>query len=226
MTKYNVKIDFKPFIQVVPITPHEFRQQHINLTDFNAIIFTSKLHVDNLFKMSEEMRVTIPKTTKYFCINESIAYYLQKYVEFRKRRILYGNNSFDNLKEAFLRNKDANFLIPITEPHNSSTLDSINKFNIKYKTCVLSRTISCSMQDLNLNDYQIIIFFTPAGINSLFENFPDFKQGEIIIGTSGTQTAIAAKERGLNVHIKSPTKEFPSITSAIEAFIKKSLKQK
>jgi len=225
VNKYNVKIDFKPFIHVEPITPREFRQQHINLNDYNAVIFTSKLHIDNFFKMSEEMRITIPETTKYFCINEATAFYLQKYVVFRKRKIFYGNNTFEDLKDAFLKNKDCNFIIPITEPHKASTLDALTKFNIKYTTVVLSRTVSSDMKQVNLNDYQIIVFFTPAGINSLFENFPDFKQGDIIIGTSGVVTSQFAREKGLNVQIESPTKEFPSITSAIDAYIKKCLKQ-
>lgn len=226
ISKHNVKIDFKPFIHVEPISPREFRQQHINMADFNAVILTSKLHVDNFFKMSEEMRVTIPETMKYFCINEATAFYLQKYVVFRKRKIFYGNNNFDDLKDAFLKNKDANFLIPITEPHKASTLDSLIKFNIKFTTAIFSRTVSSDMRNVNMADYQIIVFFTPAGVNSLYENFPDFKQGEIIIGTSGSMTAQTAREHGLEIQIESPTKEFPSITAAIDAFIKKCLKQK
>ncbi len=226
INKYNVKIDFKPFIHVEPISPREFRQQHVNIADFNAVILTSKMHVDNFFKMSEEMRVVIPETMKYFCINEATAFYLQKYVVFRKRKIFYGNNNFDDLKDYFLKNKDANYIVPITEPHKASTLDALTKFNLNYTTAVFSRTVSSNMKDVNLNDYQIIVFFTPAGINSLFENFPDFKQNEIVIGTSGIVTAQIAREKGLEVLIESPTKEFPSITAAIDAYIKKCLKQK
>lgn len=226
INKYNLKIDFKPFIHVEPISPREFRQQHVNIADFNAVILTSKMHVDNFFKMSEEMRVVIPDTMKYFCINEATAFYLQKYVVFRKRKIFYGNNSFEDLKDAFLKNKNSNFIVPITEPHKSSTLNVLSKFNLNYKTVVFSRTVSSNMKDINLNNYQLIVLFTPAGINSLFENFPDFKQNDIIIGTSGVVTTQYAKEKGLNVQIESPTKEFPSITAAIDAFIKKSLKQK
>ncbi|MGQ9847394.1 MAG: uroporphyrinogen-III synthase [Bacteroidales bacterium] len=226
INKYNLKIDFKPFIQVEPISPREFRQQHINIADYDAVVFTSKMHVDNFFKMSEEMKVVIPETMKYFCINESTAFYLQKYVVFRKRKIFYGNNSFEDLKDAFLKNKDSKYIVPITEPHKASTLDVLSAFNLNYTTAVFSRTVSSNMKDINLNDYQIIVFFTPAGINSLFENFPDFKQNNIIIGTSGSVTAQYAREKGLDVQIESPTKEFPSITAALDAFIKKHLKQK
>ncbi|MCX7862447.1 MAG: uroporphyrinogen-III synthase [Bacteroidales bacterium] len=226
INKYNVKIDFKPFIQVEPLTPREFRQQHINFADYTAIVFTSKMHVDNFFKMCEELRVTIPETMKYFCINEATAFYLQKYVVFRKRKIFYGNNQLEDMKDYFLKNKDCNYLVPVTEPHKASTLEALNRFNLKYTAAVFSRTVSNNMKDVNLNDYQIIVFFTPAGIKSLFENFPDFNQGNIIIGTSGTLTAQAAREAGLNVQIESPTKEFASITAALDAFIKKCLKEK
>ncbi len=226
IAKYNVKIDFKPFIQVEPLTPREFRQQHINFADYNAVVFTSKLHVDNFFKMCEELRVTMPETMKYFCINETTAFYLQKYVVFRKRKIFYGNNKLEDMKDYFLKNKDCCYLVPVTEPHNVSTLESLNKFNLNYKTAVFSRTVSNNMKDVNLNDYQIIVFFTPAGIKSLFENFPNFKQGDIIIGASGAQTAQFAREAGLNVQIEATTKEFASITAALDAFIKKSLKGK
>lgn len=226
VNKYNVKIDFKPFIQVEPLTTREFRQQHINFSDYNAIVFTSKLHIDNFFKMCEELRVNMPETMKYFCINEATAFYLQKYVVFRKRKIFYGNNQLEDLKDYFLKNKDCHYLVPVTEPHKASTLESLNKFQLKYKTAVFSRTVSNNMKDVNLNDYQIIVFFTPAGIKSLFENFPDFKQGDIIIGTSGVLTAQAAREAGINVQIESPTKEFSSINAALDAFLKKCQKEK
>lgn len=224
--KYNVKIDFKPFIQVEPLTPREFRQQHINFCEYSAVVFTSKLHVDNFFKMCEELRVTIPETMKYFCINEATAFYLQKYVVFRKRKIFYANNQLEDMKDYFLKNKDCCYLVPVTEPHKASTLEALNKFGLKFKTATLSRTISNNMKDVNLYDYQIIVFFTPAGIKSLFENFPDFKQDNIIIGTSGTLTAQAAREAGLNVLIESPTKEFSSINAALDAFLKRCQKEK
>lgn len=226
IAKYNVKIDFNPFIQIEPLTAREYRQQHINFLEFDAVIFTSKLHVDNFFKMSEELRITIPETMKYYCINEAIAFYLQKYVVFRKRKIFFGNNTFEDLKDAFNKNKNSNYLIPITEPHKASTLDVLNKFKLKYIVSTFSRTISSDMKGVNLHDYQVIIFFTPTGIKSLFENFPDFKQENLFIGTSGTTTAQAANEAGLTVQIESPSKEFPSITAALDAFIKKCIKEK
>ncbi len=224
ISKYNLKIDFRPFIHVETISSREFRQQHINILDYNAIIFTSKLHVDNFFKMCEELRITIPDTNKYFCINEAIAFYLQKYVVFRKRKIFYGNNTFDDLKEAFQKNKDAKYLLPITEPHNSQMLETLKKHNISITTGVFSRTVSSNVKDINIYDYQMLVFFTPAGINSLFENFPDFKQGDIIIGASGPNTAQTARERGLEVQLET-SKEVPSITAAIDAFLSKCKKK-
>ena len=226
ISKYNVKIDFNPFIRVEPLTAREYRQQHINFLDFSAVIFTSKLHVDHFFKMCEELRVTIPETMKYFCMNESIAFYLQKYVVFRKRKIFFGNNTFEDMKDAFNKSRDCTYLIPITEPHKASTLEVLNKYNLKFTVSTLSRTVSNDMKGIHLHDYHIVVFFTPSGIKSLFENFPDFQQENLYIGTSGISTLQAATDVGLNVQIVSPTKEFPSITVALDAFIKKCLKEK
>lgn len=224
--KFNLKIDFKPFIHTEGISVREFRQQKINIPDFTSLIFTSRIAVDHFFRINEEMRFTIPDSTKFFCVTESIAFYLQKYVVYRKRKIFYGNNNFNDLMESILKHKEDDFLIPLTENHNSDISQTLSKNNIKHSIGCFYRTISSDMKSVNLNDYGIIVFFSPLGIKSLFENFPDFKQAELCIGTFGPTTAKAALDAGLRIDVQAPTPESPSITAALDCFIKKCLKEK
>jgi len=225
-TKYNIKIDFKPFIHVEGISVREFRQQKINISDYTALIFTSRTAVDHFFRISEEMRITIPDTVKYFCVTESIAFYLQKYIVFRKRKIFYGNNNFADLMESILKHKEENYLIPLTDPHNSDIPQILNKNNIKHIIGYFYRIISSNMTDINLHDYDIIVFFSPLGIKSLFDNFPTFNQNGLFIGTFGPYTAKVALDAGLQLNVQAPTPETPSITAALECFIKKCSKEK
>ncbi|MCX7954244.1 MAG: uroporphyrinogen-III synthase [Bacteroidales bacterium] len=224
--KYKVKVEFKPFIQIEPITPREFRQQHININDFEGVIFCSKNNVDHFFKICDELKITVGDNVKYFCINENIAYYLQKYIVYRKRKVFFGNNSFESIYDAFIKFKDIKYLLPITEPHSSSVTDILYEYKLDITKLVISKTVFSNLKDINLNEYQILILFTSAGVQSLFENFPEFKQNNMIIGTSGNKTYEAATRAGLKVEIKAPTQEFPSILSALDAFMKKYTKKK
>ena len=225
-SKHNLKIDFKSFIQVEGVSVRDFRQQRINIQEYTALIFTSRTAVDHFFRICEEMRITIPDTMKYFSITESIAFYLQKYVVYRKRKIFYGNNNFTDLMEYILKHKEENYLIPLTEPHKPEIEQTLTKHNIKNKIGCFYRTISSNMKETNLSDFDIIVFFSPMGIKSLFENFPKFEQNGLFIGTFGPTTAKAAMDAGLRLDFQAPTPEFPSITSALDHFIKKCSKEK
>ena len=224
--KHNLKIDFKTFIQVEGVSVREFRQQRINIADYTALIFTSRTAVDHFFRICEEMRITIPDTMKYFSITESIAFYLQKYVVYRKRKIFYGNNNFNDLMEYILKHKDENFLIPLTEPHKPDIEIALNKHNIKNRVGCFYRTISCNMKETNISDYDIVVFFSPMGIKSLFENFPKFEQNGLFVGTFGPTTAKSAIDAGLRLDFQAPTPECPSISAALDNFIKKCSKEK
>ncbi|MBI5540033.1 MAG: uroporphyrinogen-III synthase [Bacteroidia bacterium] len=225
-TKFNLKIDFKPFIHIEGVSVREFRQQRINIPDYTALIFTSRAAVDHFFRICEEMRITMPDTMKYFCVTESIAFYIQKYVVYRKRKIFYGNNNFADLMEYIIKHKEENFLIPLTDPHKSDMTAILNKQNIKNTIGYFYRTVSSDMTQVNLDDYDIVVFFSPIGIKSLFENFPKFEQKDLCIGTFGPTTAKAALEAGLRLDIQAPSPESPSITAALECFIKKCSKEK
>ncbi len=224
--KFNLKIDFKPFIHIEGVSVREFRQQRINIPDYTALIFTSRAAVDHFFRICEEMRITMPDTMKYFCVTESIAFYIQKYVVYRKRKIFYGNNNFADLMEYIIKHKEENFLIPLTDPHKSDMTQVLNKQNIKSTIGYFYRTVSSDMTQVNLSDYDIIVFFSPIGIKSLFENFPKFEQKDLCIGTFGPTTAKAAIEAGIRLDIQAPSPESPSITAALECFIKKCSKEK
>jgi uroporphyrinogen-III synthase len=225
-SKFNLKIDFKPFIHIEGVSVREFRQQRINIPDYTALIFTSRAAVDHFFRICEEMRITMPDTMKYFCVTESIAFYIQKYVVYRKRKIFYGNNNFADLMEYIIKHKEENFLIPLTDPHKSDMTQILNKQNIKNTIGYFYRTVSSDMSQVNLSDYDIVVFFSPIGIKSLFENFPKFEQKDLCVGTFGPTTAKSAIEAGLRLDIQAPSPESPSITAALESFIKKCSKEK
>jgi uroporphyrinogen-III synthase len=225
-SKYNLKIDFNPFIQIEGVSVREFRQQRINIPDYSALIFTSRTAVDHFFRICEEMRITVPDTMKYFSVTESIAFYLQKYVVYRKRKIFYGNNNFADLMDYILKHKEENFLIPLSDPHKPEINQTLDKHNIKNTVGYFYRTVCSNMKDVNLSDYDVVVFFSPMGIKSLFENFPNFNQNGLFIGTFGPTTAKAAIDAGLRLDLQAPSPESPSITGALDCFIKKCSKEK
>jgi uroporphyrinogen-III synthase len=215
-----VKIDFRPFIQVEGVTAKEFRQTRIHINDFSAIIFNSRTAIDHFFRLAQELRVPIPDTMKYFCISESVAFYLQKYIVYRKRKIFHANGALPDLADIMKKHKEEQYLVPLSDIHSQEIPRLLDKGGFKYTTAVLYRTVSSDLQDLKDINYDILVFFSPSGIKSLFTNFPDFKQNDTKIACFGSTTAQAVREAGLVADIEAPTPEAPSMTMALEQYIK------
>ncbi len=220
--RWNVKIDFRHFIKVEGMSTKEFRQQRINLTEHNGVILTSRNAIDHFFRICGEMRYNVPETTKYFCLNEATAYYLQKYIQYRKRKIFYGNGSIADLAEALRKNKEEHFLLPVADVHREEKIiDILDLLKLNYKKAIIYRTVSADLSDFNGKlDYDVVVFFTPAGIRSLFKNFPGFKQGDLRIAAFGAATAKAIHEHGLRLDIGAPNPETPSMTMALEKYVR------
>ncbi len=223
--KNNLKIDFRPFIHVEGIASKDFRQQRVDILQHTAIIITSRTAVDHFFRICEEVRVTVPETMKYFCISESIALYLQKYIVYRKRKIFYGPGTFIQLMDLINKHKNERFLVPLSDVHKPEIPKTLDKAKIKYTKAILYRTVSSNLSDLNGMDYDLLVFYSPSGIKSLFVNFPEFKQGDIKIAAFGPSTAKAVKEHGLRLDIEAPTPSCPSMTQALDDFIRKHNKE-
>ncbi|WP_018108100.1 uroporphyrinogen-III synthase [Bacteroides propionicifaciens] len=219
--KYGVKIDFHPFIKVVSIPAQEFRQQKISILDHTAVIFTSRHSIDHFFTLCEELRITVPETMKYFCNSEAVALYIQKYVQYRKRKIFFGSTGkFEGLLPTIIKNKKEKFLAPVSDVHNSEIKTHLDKHKIELTEAVMYRTVSNKFDLADNFDYDLLIFFSPSGVASLKESFPDFKQENICIGTFGNSTAQAVVDAGLRLDLEAPTIAAPSITAALEEFIK------
>ncbi len=219
--KTNVKIDFRPFIKVESISPKDFRKQKVNILNHSAAIFTSKTSIDHFFEMAKALRISIPDSMKYFCISEAAAFYLQKYIVYRKRKIFYGKRTFDDLVSAILKHKNEKFLLPLSEVHKKEIPEKLTKLNINYSKAILYKTVSCNLSDLSCEEYDILVFFSPLGIKSLFSNFPDFAQNGTRIASFGKATARAVKEAGLRLDIEAPKINAPSMSMALEMYIKK-----
>lgn len=219
--KHKLKVDFRQFIQVEGVQEIDFRQERIDLSEHGAIILTSKSAADHYFRIAKETRFTVPDTTKYFCLNESIAYYLQKYVVYRKRKIFFGTGKFDSLLEHIHKNKNEKFLLPVSNISTDAIPDILEKEGLKFSKAVLYKTVPSDLSDLANVNYDMLVFFSPSGIDSLFKNFPDFKQNETRIAVWGKTTSKAAVDAGLNIDIEAPIPNIPSMTQAIETYIKK-----
>jgi uroporphyrinogen-III synthase len=218
--KYNLKVDFKPFIQVKGVSAKDFRHQKININDFSAVVFTSKTGIDHFFRICNEMRVTVPDTMKYFCITENIAFYLQKYIVYRKRRIFHGKARFQDLVDVIARHKDDNYFVPLPRPHNVEIPRLLTKNNIRHKIGILYKTVSSDVTGIGDFDYDILVFYSPSGIKSLKENFPDFVQGNTKIAAFGPTTACAVEQEGLRLDINAPNPKAPSMTMALDNYLK------
>jgi len=218
--KYNLKIDFRPFNQVEGVPTKDFRQQKINILDFTAVIFTSKTGIDHFFRISNELRIIVPDTMKYFCITENVAFYLQKYIVYRKRKIFHGKAKFQDLIDVIVKHRDDNYFVPLSEPHNAEIPELLEKNNIKHTIGTMYKTISCDFSNVKDFDYDILVFYSPSGIKSLRENFPDFVQGEIKIAAFGPTTASAVEHEGLRLDINAPNPKAPSMTMALDDFLK------
>ncbi|MCM1029116.1 MAG: uroporphyrinogen-III synthase [Pseudoflavonifractor sp.] len=221
--QYGVDIVFRPFIKVEGLSAKEFRQQKISIPEFTAIIFTAKTSIDHFFRLCEEMRIVIPETMKYFCTSEQIANYLQKYIVYRKRRVFFGQSGkLDDpqLKASLQRHSKERFLFAVSDIHRDSDSAYLDSLGIKYTKAVMYRTVSNDFGPDEAFDYDMLIFFSPAGIESLMKNFPSFDQGEIVIACLGPKTAKAVEDAGLRLDFLAGTIETPSIVSAIEKALK------
>lgn len=224
--KYKLKIDFRPFIHVEGIPAQEFRQQKINITEHTAIILTSKTAIDHFFRICEEIRFEVPDTMKYFCISEAVAYYLQKYVTYRKRKIFFGKQTIEDLVEVMKKHKGEQFLLPCTDILRDKIPITLEEHNYTFSKAILYRTVASDLSDLEDVYYDMLVFFSPGGIESLFKNFPDFKQNNTKIAAFGPTTANAVIKNNLRLDIHAPMPNAPSMTAAIELFVKEQLKKK
>ena len=218
--KYKIKVDYRPFIHVEGLIAKEVRAQKIDFSRFHNIVLTSRNAVDHFFRITEEMRFKVPDQTKYFCQSEAVAYYLQKYVVYRKRKIYVGNNSFRDLEATFVKFHKENFLVPSSGSLNPDIVNTLDSFDISWQRAQLFKTVVSDLSDLSDVYYDVLVFFSPLGIESLFENFPDFKQNKTLIAVYGNTTEEAAIRKNLRIDIKAPTEMSPSMLMAIEKYIK------
>ena len=224
--KLKVKIDFRSFIHVEGIGAQEFRKDRIALDQFNAVIFTSRNAVDHYFRMCEEMRVPIRDSVKYFCVSEAIGYYLQKYVIYRKRKIFHGKQTFGDLIGVLKKHYEGPFLLPCSDILKKDIPKYLEDNNLEYSKAVIYRTVCSDLSDLSNVNYDMLVFFSPSGIKSLFQNFPEFKQKETRIAAFGPTTAKAVEDAGLTLNVRAPLPHAPSMTMAIEDYIKTANKKK
>ncbi|MCH7785470.1 MAG: uroporphyrinogen-III synthase [Bacteroidetes bacterium] len=224
--KQKVKIDFIPFIHVEGVSGKEVRIQKVDLNNFTAIILTSRNAVDHYFRIAEELRFKVPDTMKYFCQSEAVAFYLQKYVVYRKRKIYVGKRTFQELLPLIKKYKNEKFLLPSSDKLKPQIPELINELGVSWKQATFYKTVVSDLSDLENVYYDILVFFSPSGIKSLFENFPDFEQNNTRIAVFGNTTVQAATDKGLRIDIKAPTPETPSMTMALEKYIKEANKRK
>jgi uroporphyrinogen-III synthase len=220
--KFDVELVFRPFIKVEGMTAKEFRTQRVNILDYTAIVFTSRHAIDHFFTLAKELRVTIPEDMKYFCVTETIALYIQKYVQYRKRKVFFGTTGrVDDLLPTMVKHKTEKFLVPMSDVHNDSLTLLLDSKKLIHKECVMYKTVSNDFtpEEVETFDYDMLIFFSPAGIESLTKNFPDFKQDKIAIATFGPSTAKAAKDAGLRLDLEAPSEKYPSMTGALQHYL-------
>ena len=220
--EYGVEMVFRPFFKVEGISSKEFRQQKISMLDHTAVVFTSRHAIDNYFKLAKELRITIPEDMKYFCLIETIALYIQKYVQYRKRKVFFGTNGkIDGLMPQMLKHKDEKYLVPLSSVHNDDIKNMLDSKGLKHSECVMYRTISNDFTDEEKKDfdYDMLVFFSPTGVKALKKNFPDFKQGDIKIAAFGPATAKEVEAEGMHIDLVAPSKEHPSMTSALKAYL-------
>lgn len=219
--KLNLKIDFRSFIHVEGIPAKDFRKEKINPLDFTAVIFTSRNAIDHYFRICEEMRLEVPAEMKYFCITEAVALYMQKYVQYRKRKISIGKQTTADLIELLKKHKSEKFFYPCTDVYTDSIPVFLKDNGYDFSAAVIYKTVCSDLSDLAEVNYDMIVFFSPSGIKSLFKNFPDFKQNNTRLATFGPTTAKAVIDAGLTINVQAPAPQFPSMTMAIEDYVKR-----
>ncbi len=219
--KYNIKIDFRPFIQIEPVPLKEFRKQKVNILDHTAVIFTSRNAVDHLFRLCNEAKLEVPTDMKYFCISEQTANYLQKYIVVRKRKVFTGEKTAAEMLDLLKKHKNEKFLFPCSDIRKNDIPEFMDLNGLQLTEAVLYNTVASDLSDLAEVNYDIIAFFSPSGVNSLYVNFPDFEQNKTRIAAFGPTTAKAVREHGLILDIEAPLPNAPSMTGALEVYIKK-----
>ncbi|MDB4605085.1 uroporphyrinogen-III synthase [Flavobacteriaceae bacterium] len=217
--KEKVKVDFRPFIHVEGVDAKSVRQQKIDLSQFTAVILTSRNAVDHYFRLAEEMRFKVPDSMKYFCQSEAVAYYLQKYVVYRKRKIYVGKMNFADLVPLFKKYKEEKYLLPSSDVLKPTVPETLDQLQLDWKRGVFYKTVISDLSDLSDVLYDVLVFFSPSGIESLLKNFPEFKQNNTRIAVFGNSTIKAATDAGLRIDIKAPTPETPSMTMALQKYI-------
>ena len=221
-SRFGVDLVFRPFIKVEGITAKEFRTQKVSILDYTAIVFTSRHAIDHFFTLARELRVAIPEDMKYFCVTETISLYIQKYVQYRKRKVFFGTTGkIDDLLPTMVKHKTEKYLIPVSDVHNDSIAKLLDSKKLNHKECVMYRTVSndFSEEEVKNFDYDMLIFFSPAGIEALTKNFPDFQQRDIAIATFGPATAQAARTAGLRLDLEAPSEKYPSMTGALQHYL-------
>jgi len=222
--KYNLEIDWRPFIHVEAVSEKEFRKLRLRPDEFSAIIFTSKNSIEHFFRLCEDMRVKMSMQTKYFCLTESIANYLQKFIIYRKRKVFVGTRKIKDLHDYFMKHKEKEkFLLPCSNLGAKEVVAYLQENDINFQEAMMYRTVASDLSDLTNVTYDVLVFFSPLGIESLYENFPSFKQKDTRLAVFGNSTFKAVEDRGLVVNIMAPQPETPSMSMALEAYIKKSL---
>lgn len=219
--KYNVKVDFRPFIQVEAVPVKEFRKQKIDILQYSAVIFTSRNAVDHFFTLCRELKIEMPPEMKYFCISEQTSNYLQKYIVIRKRKIFTGLKDTQDLLEIIKKHKNEKFLFPCSDIRKNDIPNFLRENGYHFTEAITHHTVAADLSDLKEVFYDILAFFSPSGIHSLYTNFPDFKQNNTRIAAFGPATAKAVRDAGLVLDIEAPLPNAPSMTGAIELYIKK-----
>ena len=220
--RFGVELVFRPFIKVEGMTAKEFRTQRVNILDYTAIVFTSRHAIDHFFTLAKDLRVAIPEDMKYFCVTETIALYIQKYIQYRKRKVFFGSTGrIDDLLPTMVKHKTEKYLVPMSDVHNDSIRLLLDSKKLQHTECVMYKTVSNDFtpEEVKTFDYDMLIFFSPSGIESLTKNFPDFQQDKIAIATFGPSTAKAAKDAGLRLDLEAPSEKYPSMTGALQHYL-------
>ena len=222
ISKWGLTIDFHPFFRVEGVSVRDFVAQRVTILDYTAIVFTSRLAIDSFFHICEQTRVNVPETMKYFCQSEAIAVYLQKYIVYRKRKIFFGTGSPESIVGLIgPKHKGEKFLITMSDSTSAEALTSLfDAHKLSYATGIFVKSESMDLKDLDIHSYDMVVFYNPADIKSLEENFPDFKQGNLKMVSYGRSIVKAMEDAGLRIDVKAPSPEAPSVASAIELYLK------
>lgn len=225
--RLGVEFVFRPFIKIEGVSAKEFRSQKISLTDITAVVFTSRHAIDHFFLLARELRYNVPEDMKYFCITEQVALYIQKYVQYRKRKVFYGTTGkIADLLPTMVKHKNERYFVPQSDVHNDGMKELFDSKKLHHSEGVMYRTVANDFQGDEPFDFDMVVLFSPSGVSSLLKNFPHFEQGKLAIATFGPATAQAVKDAGLRLDLEAPTAQYPSITSALNAYIIEHNKEK